>query len=335
MAKNCVGIDIGACQIKLALCSDGEVRRLVVENMPDSLVRDGRIISMEATAEFLKEVASKEKVNIHSCGVILPSAVAFTRTMTLPTMSEEHLKLNLPYEFRDFITQEKDKYYYDYAVLDYLNGPSGEPEEFELIAAATLKETIKDYSDMCRRAGFKLITAVPEEVAYMNIIRGYEAKNQTLDSEKEYCLIDLGHTGTRLHIYKGFKHQATRVVDYGAQMLDTVIAEQMNVDEHIARAYKHANNNEELESEACRNVYSTISVEVMRAINFYRFNSPDSNLEEVYLCGGGARIQPLVHQIMTDLSNMSIRRIDDILPVSAGTNGDAVVCPAAIGVAMQ
>ena len=36
-----------------------------------------------------------------------------------------------------------------------------------------------------------------------------------------------------------------------------------------------------------------ISVELMRAINFYRFSNPDSHLGDLWLCGGGAIISPL------------------------------------------
>lgn len=334
MGKSCVGVDIGTSTIKLAVCADGEVRRLVVEDLPNNLVREGRIVSLEAATEFIKETASKAKINTRHCAVVLPSSVAFTRTIILPVMTEEHLRLNLPYEFRDFITQEKDKYVYDYAVIGSYESEESQQVETEYIVATTLKETIADYSTMFRRAGFKLVTAIPDELAYMNIVRAFQKKHGQAMPEREYCFIDLGHTATRLYIFRGVRHQATRVIEYGVQMLDIAIAEQLNVDEHIASVYKHANNNNELESEACRMVYANIAVEIMRAINFYRFNSPDGELNEVYLCGGGARIKPLVEQIATDIS-MPVLLINDLLPDSAKNMDDTLVCQMAIGTTLQ
>ena len=41
------------------------------------------------------------------------------------------------------------------------------------------------------------------------------------------------------------------------------------------------------------NAYSNIAVELMRALNFYRFSNRDSALEHMWLCGGGAVIEPL------------------------------------------
>ncbi len=331
MAKNCVGMDIGERNIKMAVCSNGKVRRLVVQELPENLVREGKIVSLEEAAAFIKKTARSAKINTRNCGVILPAALAFTSAMTMPAMSAEHLSLNLPYEFRDFIPQEKDKYFYDYAVLDTILDEVGNPSEIELIAAATLKETIKEYSDIFRRAGFKLKTAIPDELAYMNIIRNYIANGGSADAG--YCLIDLGHTATRLFIFKGIKHQATRVVEYGLEMLDAAIAGELGVDEHIARTHKNANTNNILESDACKNVYSNISVEVMRAINFYRFNAQDNNLAEVYIMGSGAKIAHLARQLTADL-DMPVLSVEKLIPDS-GHSDDIVFCPAAIGVALQ
>ncbi len=333
MASNSVGIDIGGRQLKLAVCSGGSVRRLVVEDLPDNLVVEGRVVSPEAAAEFLKNAARNAKITTRNCSLVLPASVVFTQTMNLPMMSRDNLVLNLPYEFRDFITQEKDKYFYDYAVLGTRMGEDGTPEELELIAAATLKETIQSYVAMCRRAGFKLTVAIPEELALMNIIRAFAAEKGEAALNTEYCFLDLGHTATRMFIFRGLKLQATRVMEYGIEMVDRAISEDLNIDEHIARTYKFANTNNAMDSAACRNVFANIGVEVMRAVNFYRFNNPDNNLQEVFLMGGGSKIEPLVSQLKAELE-MPLHRIDDILPDCSGS-GDAALCPLAIGVAMQ
>lgn len=331
MAKNCVGIDIGERNMKMAVCSNGRVRRLVVQELPDNLVRDGKIVSLEEAAAFIKKTAKSAKIKTRNCGVIIPAALAFTSTLTLPAMSAEHLSLNLPYEFSDFIPQEKDKYFYDYAVLDTILNEAGVPSEIELIASSTLKETIQEYSLIFKRAGFKLKTAIPDELAYMNIIRNYVENGGSANAG--YCLIDLGHTATRLFIFKGTKHQATRVVEYGIAMLDAAISEALGVDEHIARTHKQANTNNILDSDSCKKVYSNISIEVMRAINFYRFSAQDNNLDEVYIMGSGAKIPGIAKQLAADL-DMPVRSIEKLFQ-DFERSDDVVFCPAAIGVALQ
>ena len=334
MGKTCVGIDIGASEVKFAIVSDGGIRNLATGVVPENLVRDGRIVSPELAAEFLKIALKNAQINLSNCAFLLPSAVAYTRSMMMPAMSHDNLMLNLPYEFRDFITMEKDKYFYDYALLDTVTDESGKVSELEVIAATTLKETIHGYGNICRRAGVKLRTAVPEEIAYMNIINKYQQRNNIDISAREFGFIDIGHTSTRLHIYKGNKHQASRVIEYGIGLLDSIIAEQNNIDEYTARAYKHTNSKGEQSSELCLNLYGNITMELTRALNFYRFNMPDSNLTDIYYCGGGSKIVPLIDRMRDELQ-LEILPFSELLPDTLKNADDVPVCHLAIGVAMQ
>lgn len=333
MAKAVVGMDIGSCNLKLAVCDAGGVRRLVTEPLPDQLVRDGRVASPEAMASFLRETAAKNHLSVRRCAVVLPAAVCFTKRTTMPAMTVEQLKLNLPYEFRDYITQEKDKYFYDYALLNMEQDEAGKPRQMELMAAAALKSTIHDYEDLCRWAGFRLLTAVPEEFAYSNLIRGYiEAHPERADDE--YCIIDLGHTATRVYIFTGRRLEASRVVESGGALLDGILAESFHVDEHLARTYKLTNQNGELELEACRSVYRAIAVEIMRAINFYGYNSPGSKLKTAWLCGGGSNIAPLVDQLRETLA-LELQPIAKLLTASGADPMELALCAAAVGVTQQ
>lgn len=54
MAKKILGIEIGNCNIKMAVCSKGSLDRIVVEPIPDGLVERDEIISKNAMAEFIK-----------------------------------------------------------------------------------------------------------------------------------------------------------------------------------------------------------------------------------------------------------------------------------------
>jgi len=334
MGKTCVGIDIGASDVKFAIVSDGGIRNLTVSDVPESLVRDGRIVSPELAAEFLKTALKNAQIKMTNCAFLLPAAVAYTRTMQMPAMNHDNLLLNLPYEFRDFITLDKEKYFYDYAMLDTIKDESGKVSELEIIAATTLKDTIRGYSSICRRAGTKLRTAVPEEIAYMNILNKYKQRNNIDISAREFGFIDIGHTSTRMHIYKGNKHQASRVIEYGVGLLDSIIADQYNIDEHTARAYKHANTKDEQSSELCLNLYNNISMELMRALKFYSFNMPDSNLTDIYFCGGGSKTTPLVDRLRDELQ-LDVHDFSELLPDTMKNTENAQICHLAIGVAMQ
>ena len=109
-------------------------------------------------------------------------------------MTEKELQLNLPYEF-DYISQGKDRYLYDYAMLGMQNGPDGTPEGMELLAVAAPKQAIADYTEMFRRAGLKLKMALPEQAAYQNLVGG---NSRALAN---CCVIDFSHHVTKLHFF--------------------------------------------------------------------------------------------------------------------------------------
>lgn len=300
MASSLIGVDIGTRELKLAVVENGKITALEREHIPVDLISNGQITSFDALGEYIGAVCKERKLNVKKCSVLLPDSQCFVRYITTPMMKEQHLRINLPFEFHDFIQDDKDKYYFDFAVLSPKNGES-DGNTLELMAAATKKGAYWKLWLCHENGGKKLAVAMPNTIGYSNLIPAVGAENQ------EYCFIDLGHTSTRINIFQGRRLVATKIIEYGMEMLDNIIAEIKNVDIHIACSYKESNYENVLESEQCINLYNAIAIEVMRAINFYRFNNPESHLEDAYLCGGGAYIKPLAEAIAqnTELTLLS------------------------------
>ena len=81
--------------------------------------------------------------------------------------------------------------------------------------------------------------------------------------------------------------------------------------------------------------YENIAVELMRALNFYRFSNPSSTLSDMWFCGGGAVIQPLAVTI-GEMLNIQLHSADELVldgetmwpndrwyEISAGASGAA------------
>lgn len=154
LMKKIVGIDIGGSSVKLAYFAGSTLKKAAMAPLPDNMVADGRILSMDAMADFLRQAARDNGIPLTNAAVVLPSTEVFTRELTMPAMTEQQLRYNLPYEFRDFLTDEKSKYYFDYSMRDILRDQDGYPTEMTLLACAMLKETAERYRAMMRRAGF-------------------------------------------------------------------------------------------------------------------------------------------------------------------------------------
>lgn len=331
MTNTILGLDVGGSTLKLAVMDRGRVQKLAAEPLPDNLVRDSRIVSTDALAQELRAALHRHRVTVKQCALVLPSAVSFTRKITMPYMTVEQLRVNLPYEFHDYIQNDKDLYFYDYAVVRVRAGEDGVPRELELLAAAVPKAAIAEYRTMLRKAGLKLAVAVPEYLAQRNLIRDYEARES--GHPAEYCLVDMGHSAIRVHMYRGAVYETSRVIEYGGASIDALIADAVAVDPHLAADYKLTNYAGAQELPACRELYARIAVEILRAVNFYGFNTPDADLRDIWFGGGLSKVAALMEEIGGTLE-LKLHRVEELLPGGL-EEPCAALCAAAVGATLQ
>ena len=324
MAKSCLGIDIGKDQLKLVLMKGETIQKAVSVQMPEGLLKEGRIVSVETTGELIRKTMRENKIRCKEAAVVVSSGICFLRNVTMPEMTADQLVYNLPYEFRDYITDELKKYVFDYSwgsaeELPKAKKPKKQPKkkkgeekpdekaedseerrgEMELLAAAAPLEAIDDLRLMARKAGLKLTFAAPEVSACENLLH-YKLKEES-DKDKEYGILDLGSTSSRLLIFKGDRHQVTRIIERGMEQVEELLADSLHIDIHLAHAWLLTNHEDCVNSEVCQDAFSQISVELMRALNFYQFSNPDSRLEDIYICGGGASIESMRESLKENL----------------------------------
>ncbi|MBS7407265.1 MAG: pilus assembly protein PilM, partial [Coriobacteriales bacterium] len=203
MAKQCVGIDIGSEHAKLAVFDGQRVTQAVLCEIPDGLVRDGRITSFEAMSDVIKAAVKENKISVKDCAIALHPADVLMRRVTMPAMTVSQLELNLPYEFRDYIADGKGRYSFDYAVLGIVNGEDGTPKEMDLLAAAAEKEVVNSYATMLRRAGLRLKAAAPDVMSYLNLVARDQELNPVPEGEppRDYCFLDGGCRNTGVYLF--------------------------------------------------------------------------------------------------------------------------------------
>jgi type IV pilus assembly protein PilM len=244
----------------------------------------------------------------------------------MPKMTEAQLLMNLPYEFSDFIQGETDQYYCDYAICEENDTHTDGAEEIEeepemtMMAAAVSKARIQEYVRMFAQAGISLKMLLPQEMALIELVGSYCERRS--DAQKEYCFIDLGYHTSRVIIVRGDRIQAVRQIDLGTFELDMVIADIMDVDTFLADTYKRKNYMDILNHERCQEYYGRLAVEILKVINFYQFTFRESNLDGIYLIGGGANIQPL-QTVLEDVIGMPAFPVTTLIP---GEHKDKALC---------
>ena len=343
MAKTYLGIDIGHDMLKLALVKGGAVKKTATAPMPLNLLREGRVTSPDSMGELLAQLMKESHIRASQAAVILSSDISYLRTTSMPLMNAEQLAINIPYEFSDYITGELKSYLFDYAVVPDLPGeegqqPAAEEEGTEngeaplqLLVAAVQEDAMTELRQALRKAGMKLAKAAPAECAFLSLIREYEAKGAEKDAE--YCILDLGYRSIRMYMFHGPRHITTRALEIGLSSLIDIIAENKGVDTHLAHTYLLNNFEDCQNADFCRAAYDNISIELMRALNFYRYSNPNSQINCVWLSGGGAEILPL-RQTIADTLGIEIRTADQLLR-GGGQLDDGFNFVQAIGITMD
>ncbi len=322
MAKTILGIDIGYESLKLVLMRDGKMKNYAIVPMPRNLVRRGRVVSPESMGELIRDAMREHGIRCGSAALVLPNEAVFIRNTAMPLMSVEQLKFNLPFEFRDYITDELKNYVFDYAMVttpqelrDRVQAAGGEKvgTSMELMAVAAPAAILDEARHFLRKAGLKLVKAAPTVSCYQALLRNRKA-NPALPEET--CILDLGYQAIRMYMFHGDRHIVTRELELGMNSLITAVADTAGVDEYLARTYLLENFEDWQNRDLSRRAYESIATELMRAMNFYRFSNPETSLNDIYLAGGGAMLQPLRETIAATVG-MTIHSSSELVPGGA------------------
>lgn len=333
MGKTLLGIDMGYDSLKLALVANGKVKKTASVPMPLKLIKEGKAVSPQTMGELIRSTVKQYGLGCRNAAVCFANESVFVRNITVPQMTHDQLMYNIPFEFKDYLTDEPKNYVYDYAVVSTnVMSEGDQPQKaMDLLAVAAPVSLIEETRETVRKAGMKLAVASPTVSAYVNLIRRMPPNNRP--DSGEYCILDLGYGAVRMYMFKGDVHQVTRVLELGLSGLDDTVAEAYGVDVRLAHTYFLSNYDNCQERQECLGAYNNIAVELSRALNFYRFSNQDSNLGDIWLCGGGAQCAPL-KRTLTEALGMNVHDAEELIyPEDKVENCGSLI--QAIGVAMD
>ena len=324
MAGTILGIEIGAATIKFAEVRGRTLVRCASYPLPDNLVRDGMITSPDGLVDALKEAKKELNLKNGPCALVIPSRAVIAHQITMPLMSESDVALNLPFEFRDFVGKDSDKYLYDYSVLSIQQPAGKQGGTMELYAAAVENKLMEDYYSWFKKAGFTMKTAVPAEMSWESLIRACD------NAPKEVCVVDMGATHTNVSVYKDGHYIMGKEIDIGGSTMDEVIAGEYKLDSRQARNYKELDPDQYLS--CCTEVMNDLAVEVMRVVNFYSYHTEGAALRDIYLCGGA--VTESLRTAVLKATDLQLHHICRLVPGGV-ENAATARCAIAAGAAMQ
>lgn len=329
MASKLIGIDVSATALRITLCDKRGPVRFLETRLPEHMVRDNQIVSWEAMGDFLKETLKNERIRAKDACITVPESAVYIQHVVLPPMSESQLKVNLPYEFHDYINRDMDKYIYDYAVNHI------DAEKMDLLAVAASRELVDRYAGMCRRAGLKLRILAPDVIAFRNLLRVYGAHQTEESGKKDYVILDLGDESAHLHFFTNGEFEVTRSLDTGCLSLVEGVATDTGIDPHLILMGQSGTLTEEAEqkNEAFLDQCNNLALSVMRVLNFYSYNNPNNNIDALYVCGVGIRLKPLMDEIASNIE-LPLRQAKELIPLGDNLPEGLEIAPQSYGIAV-
>lgn len=309
MSKNeaILGISVNHGKVALTLFKAGQIVKTFWEEVPENIVYGSKILSKNLLAEFLKEKLSSNGIKVKKAAYVIADEDLFIKNISMPEMTDEQLRYNIPFEFNDYIHGEMKDYIFDFVKREGEDGKT--PSQIRLLAYAVPVETLAGIDDMLSLAGLKLEKAIPETCAYEALLTS--VKNED-DPKAGKCFLDIGRRSIRMMIFKNGEYSLSHQIDVGEDHAIGVIADEMGIDMHLAETYLRSNHNECNKRTPVINAFKDISLEVLKGLNYYEMSDMTSRLGNVVLCGTGATTEPLV-EILKERIDKNVVTMDEFL----------------------
>ncbi len=133
---------------------------------------------------------------------------------------------------------------------------------------------------------------------------------------RDFAVLDLGHSGTRLHFFAAETYEITRTLNTGAREIVNILSQEEGIDPHVAQLYIESNHDECLSHQRISDELDSLTMEIMRVMNFYNYNNPRNTIEKIYYMGSGIPAEALLERV-EEATGLKMEPLSDLLPEGA------------------
>jgi type IV pilus assembly protein PilM len=307
------GLDISSSSVKMLELVDGakggyRVERYAIEPLARDSVVDGNINNLEAVGEAVKRAYSRLATRTKHVAMAVPSgAVISKKIIVSAALREEELEVQVESEANQYIPFALEEVNLDFQVL----GPSPtNPEEQEVLLAATRKEKVEDRIAVANLAGLKPLVMDVESFAQQNALGLVVQGLPNAGKDANVAVVDVGANVMQVTVLRNDQSVYTREQAFGGNQLTTDIVSRYGMTpEEAENAKRSGGLPDDFEAEVMKPFMENLSMEVQRALQFFFTSTQYHAVDHILLAGGSAVIPGLdevVHtrtQVPTSVAN--------------------------------
>lgn len=291
-------------------------------NIPPGIVKEGVIQDQETLTKIIKfacNTVKGEKIGTRYVAASLPEEKSFSQVIQMPKMSQEELKLAVPFEAENYIPLPIDKVYLDFQVINFHNKDN--INHLDLLINVMPKHIIDSYISCFKKAG--LIPYILE-VESQSIVRALinskrqeesagQQRNQNSNIKNgqenlSLLIIDFGVANTSFIIFSGNSVRFTSSISISSQELTNAISNTLGVSLEKAEELKIKYGLKEDGKKynifkAIKPILTDLVSQIRKYIIFYSDHASheyllsngksDQKIEKIIICGGGANLKGL------------------------------------------
>ena len=289
-----IGADVSSSSIKMVEIADAgkglfRVERYAVEPLPKDSVVDGNINNLDAVSEALKRCHKRLGTSVKNVAMALPNAAVITKKIQVPAgQREEDLELQVETEANQYIPFALDEVNLDFQVI----GPApNNPEEVEVMIAASRKEKIEDRIAAAEVAGLKTVVMDVDVLASQTAFDLMLSQFPDNGKDQNIAIIDVGATMMNVNVLRNNQSIYMREQPFGGSQLTQEIQNHFGLSVEEAEAAKRAGGlPENYEADVLQPFLDTFGLEVARALQFFFTSTPHNQVNHIVLSGGCAAI---------------------------------------------
>ena len=147
---------------------------------------------------------------------------------------------------------------------------------------------------------------------------GRQASSQP--NARDFVILDIGHSGTRMYFYSNYTFEITRNIDAGSDRIVDIIARNNGMDKHAALTRLMTNQPSVMADPEVDDEVSNLVAQVMRSINFYGYNNLNNTIDRIYYMGSGIPTECYLKRL-EEATEMNCEPVSDLLPDEARAEG--------------
>ena len=297
------GLDISSSSVKmLEIVEAGKgahrVERYAIEPLPRDAVVDGNINNLEAVTEGVKRAHKRMATRTKHVAMAVPSGAVITKKIIVAAgLREDELEIQVETEANQYIPFALDEVNLDFQVV----GPApANPDEQEVLIAATRKEKVEDRVAVAESAGLKALVMDVESYAQQTALSLVVEQLPKAGKDQNIAVVDIGANVMNVSVLRNDQSVYTREQAFGGNQLTQDIVSRYGMSaEEAENAKRSGGLPDDFEAEVLRPFMENLSMEVQRALQFFFTSTQYSSVDQILLAGGSAVIPGLDEVVNT------------------------------------